>query len=60
RLLNIRLQNELLGRLNLAPKSAPPYEIPPREAPSEERISAIYDHLTWWGRYYYELMLASV
>lgn len=60
RLLNIRLQNELLGRLQIAPKTSPPYDLPPRDAPTDERISAIYDHLTWWSRYYYELMLTSL
>jgi hypothetical protein len=52
KLLNARLQNELLARMGFVQSQQPPTPLPDRTAPSLDRISAIFDHLDWWAHYY--------
>lgn len=60
RLLNIRLQNELLGKLGLAEKREPDMAIPSRDAPTHFRIRMVQNHLSWWSNYYFNEMLSHV
>ena len=52
KLLNARLQNELLARMGLTESKQPPTPLPDRTAPPLERIAAIFEHLDWWADYY--------
>lgn len=52
RLLNLRLQHELLHRLHGLEAAEPPTPLPPRTAPFAERVAAIVEHLDWWAGYY--------
>ncbi len=52
RLLNLRLQHELLHRLHGLAAVAPPYPLPGRGAPVAERVAAIMAHLDWWAAHY--------
>lgn len=56
KLLNARLQNELLGRLEVVEKSEPDEPLPDRTAPLPKRIVAIFEHLEWWTNYYTQAM----
>lgn len=51
RLLNIRLQHELLHRLHDFEPAAPPEPPPGKDAPLAERTNAILNHLEWWADY---------
>lgn len=52
RLLNIRLQHELLHRAHGLEPATPPDPLPPRTAPLVERLAALSAHLDWWAAYY--------
>lgn len=56
RLLNLRLQHELLHRLHDFAPAAPPDPLPGRDAPVAARVSAILDHLRWWADHYVQEM----
>lgn len=56
RLLNMRLQHELLHRLHDFEPAAPPEPLPGKEASLAERINAILNHLAWWADYCTEAM----
>lgn len=56
KLLNTRLQNELLGRLKVVAKGEPDTPLPERTAPLAERIEGIFAHLDWWTDYYIRAM----
>ncbi|HZD11048.1 MAG TPA: hypothetical protein VE553_06875 [Candidatus Binatia bacterium] len=56
RLLNIRLEKELLCRLLHTPFSEPPEPLPRRDEPLSARIDAIVAHLKWWTTHYLEEM----
>lgn len=56
RLLNLRLQHELLCRLLDAPRSEPEQPLPRRDEPLAERIDAIAGHLRWWTAHYLQQM----
>ncbi|MCB0035515.1 MAG: hypothetical protein KDE51_15895 [Anaerolineales bacterium] len=60
KLLNARLQNELLGRLQVVEKSEPDNPLPERTAPLPQRISAIFKHLEWWTNYYAQAMNSAL
>ena len=59
RLLNMRLQHELLHRLHGFEPAAPPEPLPGREKPLPVRVGAILNHLGWWAEYYHEQMQRS-
>jgi hypothetical protein len=52
RLLNIRLQHELLHRAHGLEAASPPDPLPPRDATLAERVRGLSDHLDWWAAYY--------
>jgi hypothetical protein len=52
RLLNIRLQHELLHRAHGLEPATPPDPLPPRTVPPIERVAALSTHLDWWAAYY--------
>ncbi len=52
RLLNVRLQHELLHRAHGLAAASPPEPLPSRDAPLEERIRALSEHFDWWAAYY--------
>lgn len=56
RLLNLRLEHELLCRLLAVPRSEPKQPLPRRDEPPSERIEAIAEHLRWWTRHYLRQM----
>ena len=56
RLLNMRLQHELLHRLHDFEPAAPPEPLPGKDAPVATRVNAILDHLAWWVDYYVQEM----
>jgi hypothetical protein len=60
KLLNARLQNELLARMKFTESKQPPTPLPDRTAPSLDRIAAIFDHLDWWAAYYTNQMQESL
>lgn len=60
KLLNARLQNELLGRLQIVTPNQPDISLLDKDHPSPERIKAIFDHLEWWTAYYTSAMATSV
>lgn len=51
-LLNIGLQHELLHRAHGLPAAEPVATLPPRTAPSPERLRGLADQLDWWAAYY--------
>lgn len=56
RLLNLRLQHELLSRIfSIAPQE-PPVPLPRRDEPLAVRIDAITAHLDWWANHYTQSM----
>lgn len=59
RLLNMRLEHELLCRLLNVPISEPPNALPRRDESLAERIDAIIEHFDWWSSHYLSLMEAS-
>ncbi|NKQ34473.1 MAG: nucleotidyltransferase domain-containing protein [Chloroflexi bacterium] len=59
KLLNIRLENELLSRFQKAPQFTPPGPVPDRDAPPQERIAALFQHFEWWTQFYTDEMDAS-
>ncbi len=60
KLLNARLQNELLSRMKLVDTFQPPMPLPDRTTPSRERLSGIFNHLNAWSEFYEEGMLSAV
>lgn len=60
KLLNARLQNELLSRMKLVDNFQPSTPLPDRTAPSRERLAGIFDHLNAWSEFYEEGMLSAV
>ncbi len=56
RLLNIRLQHELLCRHCDIPLEEPPLPLPRRDEPLSARIDAIVQHLNWWADHYSQHM----
>jgi hypothetical protein len=52
RLLNLRLQHELLHRLHGLEAAEPPTPLPSRAAPFAERVAAVMEHLDWWAGHY--------
>lgn len=56
RLLNMRLQHELLHRLQDFAPVEPPEPLPGRDAPVATRVEAILDHLGWWAGHYVQEM----
>ncbi len=56
RLLNVRLENELLYRLLDVSRSEPEQPLPRRDEPLTERIDAIAEHLRWWTAHYLQQM----
>ena len=56
RLLNMRLQHELLHRMYGVPSAVPPVPLPGQHEPSSLRVQAIIDQLDWWTGQYCELM----
>lgn len=59
KLLNIQLESELLGRMQLLEKLKPPMPLPGREAPDLERIDAIFQHVGWWADHFTKEMLKA-
>ena len=59
RLLNIRLQNELFGHFQIAPKGIPSISIPDRSAPTALRLKALENLFEWWTDFYLELRVES-
>lgn len=56
RLLNMRLQHELLHRLHDFEPAEPPEPLPGRDAPVGTRVKAILGHLGWWADHYVQGM----
>lgn len=56
RLLNLRLEHELLCRLLDTPQSEPEQPLPRRDEPLSQRIDAIAEHLQWWTAHYLQQM----
>lgn len=56
RLLNLRLEHELLCRLRGVPPSEPEKPLPRRNEPLPERIDAIIDNFRWWTGHYLQQM----
>lgn len=52
RLLNLRLQHELLHRMHGLEAANPPDPLPARDTPPPARVDAIVDHLEWWAAHY--------
>lgn len=59
RLLNMRLEHELLCRLLDRPLAEPPAPLPRRDEPLSERIDAVVEHLDWWATHYVRQLAAS-
>lgn len=59
RLLNMRLQHELLHRLHGFEAAAPPNSLPGPHHSLSARVEAILSHLNWWADYYEQQMEAS-
>ena len=59
RLLNLRLQHDILGRLGLMPPGEPPIPMPGRTAPTIDRIRAIVAHFDWWSEFYLSQLNAA-
>lgn len=59
KLLNIRLENELLHRFKLVDKFAPPEPIPDRETPARQRVVALFNQFNWWAEFYANEMNAA-
>lgn len=60
KLLNARLQNELLSRMKLVDAFEPPTPLPDRTASSRERLAGIFGQLNAWSEFYEESMLNAV
>lgn len=58
-LLNIRLQNEILGGLSILPKGKPESDLPDKALPIEERLKIIIDLFDWWADFYFAHSRAS-
>jgi hypothetical protein len=56
RLLNIQLENEILYRMGHLTQFVPQPALPGREAPTPQRIRAIFTHLDQWCDFYYTMM----
>jgi len=56
RMLNIRLEHELIARLQGLERFEPPAPVPGRDTPPRQRLDAIFQHLDWWTEYYVEQM----
>jgi hypothetical protein len=52
KMLNIGLEHELLVRFGLSERFVPPTPAPGREAPPQQRIAALFQHLEWWADFY--------
>jgi hypothetical protein len=59
KLLNIRLENELLNRFQKAPQFTPPEPVPDREIPPQQRIAALFQQFEWWTQFYTDEMASS-
>lgn len=59
KLLNVQLQHELLHRLLGWERVLPPFPLPDRHTPAQERIDANFAHLEWWSAYYSEQLAAN-
>ncbi len=59
RLLNIRLEHELLHRFGYTPAYTPPASLPERTAPLHGRVRAIFRNLAWWSDFYLDQMLQA-
>jgi hypothetical protein len=59
KLLNLRLQHELLNRFGYLSHFTLPDSLPEREAPAAERLTAIYRQLDWWLDLYTTEMLQA-
>ncbi len=55
KLLNIRLQNDLLHRLKISSAGEPP-ALPERTAPHPVRLQGIWEQFRWWSAYYERLL----
>ncbi len=60
KLLNIRLRNELLCRLEGTELNLPPKSLPDRQTDHQVGIDAIYSHLEWWADYYFADMQTAL
>ncbi len=56
KMLNIRLENELLTRFGKSEKFTPPEPVPDRETPPRERIDALFNQFKWWSEFYANAM----
>lgn len=56
KMLNIRLENELLSRFEKAEKFTPPEPVPDRETPPKQRIDALFNQFRWWSEFYANAM----
>lgn len=54
KLLNIRLQNELLARLKMSDKNGTG-RLPSKGAPQSVRLQGLWDSFGMWGRYFYDI-----
>ncbi len=53
RLLNIRLQNQILSDLKIIPKSSPEFDLPDKALPIHERLNTISALFDWWANNYF-------
>ena len=56
KMLNIRLENELMSRFGKTEKFTPPEPVPDRETPPRERIDALFNQFKWWSEFYADAM----
>ncbi len=56
KMLNIRLENELLSRFGQSEKFTPPQPVPDRETPPRQRIEALFNQFEWWSAFYADAM----
>ena len=56
KMLNIRLENELLSRFEKSEKFTPPEPVPDRETPPKQRIDALFNQFRWWSEFYADAM----
>ena len=59
KLLNVQLQHELLHRLLGWERVLPPFPLPDRHTPAQERVDANFAHFEWWSAYYSEQLAAN-
>lgn len=56
KMLNIRLENELLTRFGQSTKFTPPQPVPDRDTQPLERIDALFNQFKWWSEFYANAM----